>query len=116
MALVAVAQRWCKAARVGGFIENPVGRLSTVWRKPDHWFHPADYAGYPGGAQDRYTKKTGLWTFGGAVMPAPRPLPVCADTGNRIHRASGWDKAEQKRIRCATPAGFAFAFYEANSR
>jgi hypothetical protein len=49
-------------------IENPVGRLSTCWRKPDHLFHPADYAGYlPEAEQHRkaYTKATCLWTGGG---------------------------------------------------
>ena len=21
-------------------VENPVGKMSTLWRKPDHYFHP----------------------------------------------------------------------------
>lgn len=40
-------------------IENPVGTVSTYWRKPDHTFDPCDYG-------DPYTKKTCLWT-GGAL-------------------------------------------------
>lgn len=35
-------------------IENPVGIMSTVWRKPDQYVHPY-YFGRP------YIKKTGLW-------------------------------------------------------
>lgn len=46
-------------------LENPVGRLSTAWRKPDHTFDPCDYG-------DPYTKKTCLWTGGGSSCH-PRP-------------------------------------------
>lgn len=28
------------------YIENPVGALSTLWRKPNHSFNPCDYGGY----------------------------------------------------------------------
>ena len=35
-------------------IENPVGRLSTLWRKPDQWIQPWQF-GHP------ESKKTGLW-------------------------------------------------------
>lgn len=45
------------------FIENPVGRLSTVWRKPNYIFDPHHYA------PDRYSKKTCLWTSSNFVMP-----------------------------------------------
>ena len=48
-------------------VENPVGKLSTYWRKPDHYFHPFEYGGYLTGeeesfhprmpARDAYTKK-----------------------------------------------------------
>ena len=48
-----MAQSYC--------LENPVGRLSTYWRKPDHYFHPCDYGGYPDPIGDQYTKKTCLW-------------------------------------------------------
>jgi len=47
-------------------IENPVSTISSYWRKPDYSFDPCDYAGYPGGEGDTYTKKTCLWTGGGA--------------------------------------------------
>ncbi len=45
-------------------IENPVSTISSYWRKPDYSFDPCDYAGYPGGETDTYTKKTCLWTGG----------------------------------------------------
>ena len=35
-------------------IENPVGVMSTIWRKPDQYIHPY-YFGEP------HSKKTGLW-------------------------------------------------------
>jgi hypothetical protein len=38
-------------------IENPVGRLSTLWRKPDQYIQPYQH-GHP------ETKKTGLWLKG----------------------------------------------------
>lgn len=35
-------------------IENPSGILSSVWRKPDQYFHPYYFG-------DPYRKRTGLW-------------------------------------------------------
>ncbi|HRP36293.1 MAG TPA: class I SAM-dependent methyltransferase [Candidatus Dojkabacteria bacterium] len=35
-------------------VENPVGRLSTLWRKPDQYIQPYQFG-------HRETKKTGLW-------------------------------------------------------
>lgn len=114
MELVEAGRKWCRQAKIGGFIENPVGRLATHWRKPDSYWDPFEYAGYPGGENDRYRKRTCMWLFGRVVMPDPRPLPICELTRNRIHRASGWDKKKQKAMRSATPRGFAQAFFEAN--
>lgn len=38
-------------------IENPVGIISTVWRKPDQYVHPYYFG-------DPQSKKTGLWLVG----------------------------------------------------
>ena len=38
-------------------IENPVGIMSTVWRKPDQYIHPYYFG-------DPHSKKTGLWLKG----------------------------------------------------
>lgn len=35
-------------------IENPVGIISTAWRKPDQYIHPYQFG-------DPHSKKTGLW-------------------------------------------------------
>lgn len=89
-------------------IENPVSTISTYWRKPDYNFHPWEFAGYPGGENDTYPKKTCLWTGGGFVMPDRK----CREqTDNRIHLMPPSD--ERARMRSETPMGFAQAVYEA---
>lgn len=90
-------------------IENPVSTISSYWRKPDHTFDPCDYAGYPGGSGDTYTKKTCLWTSGGFVMPEPRRIEP---TDTRIHTMA--PSPERANLRSATPPGFAQAIHEAN--
>lgn len=93
-------------------IENPVGRLSSHRRKPDHTFNPCDFGGYPGGELDTYTKRTCLWTGNGFAMPEPRPIPP-AD-GSRMHMLP--PSEDRAAIRSATPQGFARAVFEANVR
>jgi len=95
-------------------IENPVGVLSSIPHigKPDHYFHPWEYAGWE--PSDHYTKKTCLWTGNGFVMPPKHPALNLADVSpdNRIHFASpSEDRAD---IRSATPMGFARAVFAAN--
>jgi hypothetical protein len=51
-------------------IENPVGVLSTAWRKPDQILQPYHF-GHP------YTKKTCLWLRG---LPPLRPTEVVEPT------------------------------------
>jgi hypothetical protein len=84
-------------------LEQPVSRLSTAWRAPDHTFDPCDYG-------DPWTKRTCLWVGGGFVMPPKaRVEPV---QGSRMHlMPPGPDRANQ---RSATPEGFARAVFEAN--
>jgi len=121
--------------------ENPSGVLSTMWRKPDHWFHPCEYTGYC--ADDNYTKKTGIHCGNGFVMPEKNMLPEIQEAINivgriqskstvlkksmniptrayleqwypddRIHKAApGPDRAN---IRSATPMGFSIAVHKAN--
>mgnify|MGYP003421247268 len=98
----------CKTATKSWMIENPVGRLSSAWRKPDYTFDPCDYG-------DPYTKKTCLWVGGDFIMPekAPvEPVRVCAQ-GSWLQQLGG--KSEKtKRLRSTTPMGFACAVYLAN--
>lgn len=92
--------------------ENPVSTISSYWRKPDYSFDPCDYAGYPGGEGDTYTKKTCIWGGGGFVMPQPRRLdPV---QGSRMHLLP--PSSERANLRSATPPGFAYAVKQANCR
>lgn len=94
------------------FIENPVSRISSFWRKPDHSFDPWHFAGLEAG--DNYTKKTMLWAGGGFVMPSKCLANTDQAPDDRIHKcAPGPDRAN---TRSATPRGFARAVFEANGR
>ena len=108
-------------------IENPVSVLSSLWRKPDHVFHPCAYGGYlpendkhpvfpdiiP--PRDAYSKKTCLWTGNGFVMPEPNQVLPEGDSN------PGWAKlggksSRTKMIRSLTPRGFAKAVMLANQK
>lgn len=47
-------------------IENPVGIMSTEWRKPDQYVHPYYFG-------DPHSKKTGLWLIG---LPLLKPTKM----------------------------------------
>lgn len=104
-------------------VENPVGKLSTNWRKPNHYFDPYQYGGHLTGdeevmhprmpAFDGYTKKTCIWSGNGFIMPEKNPGPI------NIGKFWGWaylggKSARTKQLRSLTPRGFAIAVYEAN--
>lgn len=139
----AMYAKWC--AQLGDYlgcpyyVENPVSRLATLWRKPDHRFDPCEYGGYIDEAdaahprwpdhiapRDAYTKKTCLWTGGGFVMPERDPVePIFLDytkADGTVTRGSwgfgklGGKSQRTKDIRSATPRGFAKAVFEANSQ
>lgn len=91
-------------------IENPVGVVGTYWRKPDHIFHPYEYAGYGEVQEDRYTKKTCLWVGNGFVMPEKKPLsPVYGSKMRNMART-----VDRAKLRSITPVSFARAVFEAN--
>lgn len=97
------------------FIENPVGTVSTYYRKPDYYFHPYEYAGYLVNEEWRsaeaYTKKTCLWVGGGFVMPEPRPVdPVL---GSAMHRLG--ETKKRAYLRSLSPRGFSKAVFLANA-
>ena len=113
-------------ARCPYLIENPVSRLATLWRKPNHYFHPYQYGGYLDKDEwvhplypnhivprDAYPKKTCLWTGGKFVMPHPDPVS-CHNTNSKQYLKLGGKSAKTKAIRSATPRGFAIAVYESN--
>lgn len=108
--IVEACRSICEAYPAPWMIENPVGRLSTLWREPDHYFHPWQYTKY--WPADHYTKKTCLWVGNGFVMPSPATLEFNAPPDDRIHKAPPSDSRSD--LRSETPMGFAYAVYEAN--
>ena len=107
-------------------LENPVGVMSSIWRKPDFNFNPCDYAGYldegdvhpiypeiyP--SRDRYNKSTCIWSGNGFNKPeVDRVEPIYKD--NPGWKLCGGKSIKTKNIRSATPRGFAIATYKANS-
>jgi len=123
---------WCakvfNSLKIPFFIENPVSVLSTLWRKPDHSFHPYEYGGYiPYGEEqhpkwpeyiaprDAYSKKTCLWTGNGFNMPTKVSVECDSFGSSTQHRKLGGKSMKTKNIRSATPRGFARAVVEANT-
>ena len=101
----------CKCLRV--VIENPVGIMSSLWRKPDQIIQPYEYG-------EPYTKKTCLW-----LKNMPRLLPTkLVDSGEKIIYPSGksmpkWyadayklNPRERSKIRSKTFRGIAKAMAE----
>ena len=105
-------------------VENPVGRLSTLWRKPNVYVHPSDFGGLcPAGPhpefpdvipeRDAYNKKTGLWWGQGFNAPQKDPVEVI-EGANPGWAKLGGKSARTKYIRSLTPRGLAKAIYLAN--
>jgi site-specific DNA-cytosine methylase len=94
-------------------IENPVGIMSTEWRKPDQIIQPWQFG-------DSFSKKTCLWLKG---LPKLEPTNV-VDQGESVTFASGnkmpkwyadaWGKSpeERSKIRSKTFPGIAKAMAE----
>lgn len=57
-------------------LENPVGILSTRWRKPDQYIQPWQFG-------HGECKKTGLWLYG---LPKLEPTNIVAGRENRVHK------------------------------
>lgn len=82
-------------------LENPVGTLVRFLGPPAMSFDPCDFG-------DPYTKKTLLW----GRFTMPRKSRVVATEGSKMHLLP--PSPDRWRLRSATPAGFATAFYEVN--
>ena len=123
-----IAERIANYYNVPYMVENPVGRLSTLWRKPDHVFEPYQYGGYlcPHEAihpafpdvippYDAYPKKTCLWVGNGFKIPAFAPVePVSKD--NPGWAKTGGKSQRTKMIRSLTPRGLAKAICAFNEQ
>lgn len=108
-------------------VENPVSVLATLWRKPDMYWHPYDFAyACPDGLhpefpevipeRDLYPKKTGMWCGNGFVMPQKVAVPsgIEIPTVNPGHAQLGGKSARTKYIRSLTPRGFSRAVFMCN--
>ncbi len=81
-------------------IENPVGALSTLWRKPDQYIQPWQFG-------HGETKKTGLWLKG---LPLLMPTKVVSGRKARVHLAAPGPDRWKERSR--TLPGIARAMAE----
>lgn len=70
-------------------IENPIGALSTRWRKPDQIVHPWQYG-------HGETKATCLWLRG---LPLLQPTDIVPGREARIHRLSPGPNRWKERSR-----------------
>ncbi|MCZ0611769.1 DNA cytosine methyltransferase [Escherichia coli] len=124
-----IVEKLADMHNVPWMVENPVGVLSTLWRKPDFIFNPCDYGGYlpeddkhPAfpeyiASRDAYTKKTCIWCGNGFKQPIFRPVSLTDEPGNsQQHRKLGGKSKRTKMIRSLTPRGFARAVFLANDR
>lgn len=109
VALARTVETFGEHHSVPWMLENPVSRLSTLWRKPDYWFHPWQFADLC--PDDNYTKKTGIWCGRGFVMPKGLDKPL-ALPDDRIHKAP--PGAGRANFRSATPRGFSEAVFSSN--
>ncbi len=98
-------------------LENPIGVLSSLWRKPDFIFNPFEYGGWlplndthplwpkyikP---RDAYRKTTCLWT--GNFFPIPDKWLVPVEAGwSQQATLLGGKSPKTKLIRSASPRGF----------
>ena len=81
-------------------IENPVGIMSTLWRKPDQIIQPWEYG-------HGETKKTCLWLKG---LPLLKPTNIVNGRAQRIWKMS--PGPERAKMRSKTYTGIATAMAE----
>jgi len=81
-------------------LENPVGALSTAWRKPDQYIQPWEFG-------HGETKKTGLWLHN---LPKLQPTDIVTGRENRIWKMA--PSADRAKERSKTYSGIAAAMAE----
>jgi len=105
LTLVESCRKLCEWHGTPWMLENPVGRLSTQWRKPDDMFQPWEYG-------DMYTKKTCIWHGGGFMFPPPEITEEPEEVEPVIWKMP--PSADRGDKRSITPQGFANAVYHFN--
>ena len=105
LSLVSCAVRASKGADFY-LIENPVGRLSTIWCKPNWMFNPYEYAMLADTPDDEaYTKRTCIW--GNITKPPTCAIPPVL--GSKMHKLP--PSPDRAYLRSVTPSGFANAMF-----
>lgn len=92
-------------------IENPMGIMSTLYRKPDCVYNPYDFQG------ETETKKTCLWLKGLSPLTPTQQLPKEQRTQGiwKAHfngKRYSWNNKEVAKLRSKTPIGVAKAMAE----
>jgi hypothetical protein len=90
-------------------IENPVGIISTVWRKADQYIHPYHFG-------DPHSKKTGIWLKGLPRLVPTKIVEPLMYTYKNGRKDPIWHvesmklpPAERQRVRSKTFDGIALA-------
>ena len=92
-------------------IENPIGIMSSHYRKPNQIYNPYDFAG------ETECKNTCLWLKGVLPLKKTQELPKNART-NGIWKAQfngkqfAWNDPQTAKMRSKTPWGVAYAMAE----
>lgn len=92
-------------------IENPVGIMSRIYRKPDQIYNPFDFEG------ETECKRTCLWLKNLCPLKPTRVLPIKLRTHNIYESKTSvgsisWNSPECARMRSKTPVGVAKAMAE----
>lgn len=105
------------------YVENPVGKLSTEWKKPNFYFDPYEYGGYLNfdegsyhpkmPKRNAYTKKTCIWSGNGFIIPPKKPVDHIGFCWS--WKYLGGASAKTKQLRSLTPGGWARAVFIHNN-
>lgn len=104
--LVEACRSICEGSGAPWMLENPVGSLSTYWRKPDFTFHPWEYGIPP------ERKRTCIWAGNNFIVPARSVTTEPVDVQQSVWlMAPSADRGDKRSV---TPAGWARAVFTAN--
>lgn len=106
LGLVIACKRICEASNAPWMLENPIGSLSTYWRKPDVTFHPWEYT------TPKEKKRTCIWAGNNFIIPPREVVVEPADVQETVWKMPpSADRADKRSV---TPEGWARAVFAAN--